>query len=56
MKVVAPAVKLSETPATIRSPAPLVGQHSREVLEEFGFPPDEIERLIEQGAIGQTDV
>ena len=56
VKVVAPAVKLSETPATIRSPAPLVGQHSREVLEEFGFPPDEIERLIEQGAIGQTDV
>jgi crotonobetainyl-CoA:carnitine CoA-transferase CaiB-like acyl-CoA transferase len=54
VKVVAPAVKMSETPATIREPAPLVGQHSREILSEFGYSPSEIDALIETGAITQS--
>lgn len=46
VKVVAPAVKMSETPAEIRSPAPLIGQHSREILAEFGFSEGEIDKFV----------
>ena len=49
VRVVAPAVKMSETPATIERPAPLVGQHGREVLAEFGFSKDEIAALEASG-------
>ena len=49
VRVPAPAVKMSETPATIDRPAPLVGQHGREILAEFGVPPAEIEALIASG-------
>jgi crotonobetainyl-CoA:carnitine CoA-transferase CaiB-like acyl-CoA transferase len=55
VKVVAPAVKLSETPAAIRSPAPLVGEHSKEILEEFGFSPDEVAAFIGKGAVAQAN-
>jgi crotonobetainyl-CoA:carnitine CoA-transferase CaiB-like acyl-CoA transferase len=33
-------------------PAPLLGEHGREVLAEIGYPPDEIERLIAGGTLG----
>jgi crotonobetainyl-CoA:carnitine CoA-transferase CaiB-like acyl-CoA transferase len=49
VRVPAPAVKMSETPATIDRPAPLVGQHGREILAEFGVPPAEIEALVAVG-------
>ena len=38
-------VKLSETPGSVRRPAPLLGQHSAEVLREAGFSEEEIEAL-----------
>jgi crotonobetainyl-CoA:carnitine CoA-transferase CaiB-like acyl-CoA transferase len=38
-------VKLSETPGVIRRPAPTLGQHTSEVLEEFGYNPAEIAEL-----------
>jgi crotonobetainyl-CoA:carnitine CoA-transferase CaiB-like acyl-CoA transferase len=50
VKVVAPAVKMSATPAEIRRPAPLIGQHSREILEEFGFRASEVEEFMASGA------
>ncbi len=53
VKVVAPAVKLSATPAEVRAPAPLIGQHSREVLEHFGFSKDEIDSFIARNAVAQ---
>lgn len=49
VRVVAPAVKMSETPATIDRPAPLVGQHGRQILAEFGFSKDEIAALEQSG-------
>jgi crotonobetainyl-CoA:carnitine CoA-transferase CaiB-like acyl-CoA transferase len=49
VRVPAPAVKMSETPATIDRPAPLVGQHGREILAEFGVPTAEIEALVAAG-------
>jgi crotonobetainyl-CoA:carnitine CoA-transferase CaiB-like acyl-CoA transferase len=54
VKVVAPAVKMSRTPAAIERPAPLIGQHSREILAEAGFTGDEIERFIAEGAVAQA--
>ena len=44
-------VKLSETPGRIRSRAPLLGEHSREVLRESGFSEGEIEDLAQAGVI-----
>ncbi|MER9847421.1 CoA transferase [Mesorhizobium sp. M0106] len=49
VRVVAPAVKMSETPATIERPAPLVGQHGREILAEFGLSSGEIAALEASG-------
>jgi len=44
-------VKLSRTPGKVSRPAPLLGQHTREVLEEFGFPASEVDALYAQGAV-----
>ena len=49
VKVVGPAIRMSETPPTIERPAPLVGQHGREILAEFGVPASDIEALIAAG-------
>ncbi len=44
-------VKLSLTPGRIRHPAPLLGQHTDEVLRWLGLDPAELVRLREAGAI-----
>ena len=51
IKSIGVPVKLSETPASIRRPAPLLGQHSEEVLQENGFSAEEVRRLAEAGII-----
>ena len=38
-------VRLSETPGTIRTPAPLFGQHTDEILGSVGYSADEIQQL-----------
>jgi len=42
--------KFSGTPTEIARPAPLYGQHTREVLSESGFSKSEIDALIAEGA------
>ncbi|MCS7207821.1 MAG: CoA transferase [Dehalococcoidia bacterium] len=44
-------VKFSLTPGRIRRPAPTLGQHTQEVLEEAGFSPQEIEALRQCKAV-----
>lgn len=47
-------VKYSAASTEIGRGAPLIGEHSREVLAEFDFTPEEIESLIGEGAVGET--
>jgi len=44
-------VKLSLTPGSVRHRAPIMGEHSREVLLEIGVPSADVDRLIASGAI-----
>ena len=43
--------RASLTPASIRRPAPLLGQHTAEVLREIGYAEDDIRRLEAAGAV-----
>ena len=53
VKLVGVPVKLSETPGSVRSPAPLLGQHTDEVLRAWlGLGEAEIADLRESGALG----
>ncbi|MEZ5666045.1 MAG: CaiB/BaiF CoA-transferase family protein [Alphaproteobacteria bacterium] len=53
VQVVAPAPRLGETPATIRRPAPLVGEHSAEILAGIGYAEADVERLVAAGIVGE---
>lgn len=44
-------IKLSATPGQIRRRAPDLGEHSREVLHEFGFSEEEVATLIASGVV-----
>jgi crotonobetainyl-CoA:carnitine CoA-transferase CaiB-like acyl-CoA transferase len=46
-------IKLSATPGKVTRPAPTLGQHTREVLAEFGFSESEVKALIRAGAAAQ---
>jgi crotonobetainyl-CoA:carnitine CoA-transferase CaiB-like acyl-CoA transferase len=50
-----PAARFAETPARIRSPAPALGEHSREVLREVGVTDEEFKRLADAGVVGSPD-
>jgi crotonobetainyl-CoA:carnitine CoA-transferase CaiB-like acyl-CoA transferase len=52
LPIVAPAVRMSGTPGTIRHAAPEFGQHTEEVLLEAGFTWEEIDGLRTEGVIG----
>ena len=53
--VVTPPYKFSETPASVRGPAPQLGEHNHEVLtENLGLTSSEIEALAEQGVIYES--
>ena len=51
VKTLGHPVKFSETPASLRRAAPVLGQHSREVLQEAGYDAAEIEAMVASGAV-----
>ena len=44
-------VKFSGTPVSVERGAPLLGEHTREVLAELGYSDDEIEEFIRSGVV-----
>ncbi len=44
-------VKMTGTPGGVRAPAPLTGEHTDIILEEFGISPDRAASLRASGAI-----
>jgi crotonobetainyl-CoA:carnitine CoA-transferase CaiB-like acyl-CoA transferase len=46
MQTIGLPVKFSVTPGSVRSAAPVYGQHTREVLGEFGYAAAEIDALV----------
>jgi CoA:oxalate CoA-transferase len=53
VKTVAPPVRMSGTPGAIRRPAPLLGQHTEDVLRErLGIDTTELARLRAARVIG----
>ena len=46
---------MSGTPATIERPAPMAGEHTVEILREFGFDSETIERFHASGSIAGLD-
>jgi crotonobetainyl-CoA:carnitine CoA-transferase CaiB-like acyl-CoA transferase len=44
-------VKFSETPASVTRAAPLLGEHTREILESLGYDGAAIEALVREGAV-----
>jgi formyl-CoA transferase len=44
----------SRTPTELRLPSPLPGEHTQEVLENYGFSRDDIDALADQGIIATT--
>lgn len=53
-KAPASPIKLSRTPAALRSLPPKYSQHSEELLAEFGFEPQEILVLQESGVVPRS--
>ena len=47
-----PAPKFSRTPGKVQMPPPAPGQHTDEVLTNWGFTIEDVEKLREVGAIG----
>jgi crotonobetainyl-CoA:carnitine CoA-transferase CaiB-like acyl-CoA transferase len=47
-------VKFSKTPGKVRGGAPLYGEHTRDVLREYGFTENEIDQFEAEGAVITT--
>jgi crotonobetainyl-CoA:carnitine CoA-transferase CaiB-like acyl-CoA transferase len=51
VKTIGLPVKFSRTPGKVRTGAPVLGQHTDEILREHGFARDEIVALHQEGAV-----
>jgi formyl-CoA transferase/CoA:oxalate CoA-transferase len=50
-RVISSPVKMSETPTSVRTAPPTLGQHTPTVLAELGYDDEEIDRLKNAGAV-----
>jgi crotonobetainyl-CoA:carnitine CoA-transferase CaiB-like acyl-CoA transferase len=48
-------IKFSDTPGSLRRSAPVLGQHTREVLRDHGFSEAQIDQLAARGAVHTPD-
>jgi crotonobetainyl-CoA:carnitine CoA-transferase CaiB-like acyl-CoA transferase len=54
-RLIPPPARFSATPASVRRPAPLPGQHTREVLAEAGLTGAEITAMEQAGVLRATE-
>jgi crotonobetainyl-CoA:carnitine CoA-transferase CaiB-like acyl-CoA transferase len=53
-KLIPPPVRFAKAPQSVRRPAPLIGEHTVEVLAEVGYDGQGIDRLRKSGALGKV--
>jgi len=51
VKALGHPIKFSDTRGDMRRPAPLLGEHTREILVELGYDDARIEALLKEGAV-----
>jgi formyl-CoA transferase len=51
VKTLGVPVKMSSSPAVVRLPAPLLGEHTDEILRDIGYPPTVIKSLRAEGVV-----
>jgi crotonobetainyl-CoA:carnitine CoA-transferase CaiB-like acyl-CoA transferase len=51
MKTLGTPIKFSGTPGAVTRAAPLLGEHTREVLESLGYAPAQVDQLVRDGAV-----
>jgi crotonobetainyl-CoA:carnitine CoA-transferase CaiB-like acyl-CoA transferase len=49
VRMMAPTGQWSESPSTIRRPAPRMGEHSAEVLAQSGYTAEQIQQMVAAG-------
>ena len=52
-RTVAVPMRFTDVDVGPKGPAPMLGQHTREILAEAGHDPEKIQSLVERGAIGE---
>lgn len=55
-KFVRPAARFERTPMSVRFPAPVLGQHSRAILDDLGYTAETIETLVASGVVHLGDL
>jgi formyl-CoA transferase len=48
-----PAARFDATPAELRLPAPMLGEHTDEVLTEMGMSPEQLAEFHAAGLLGE---
>ena len=51
IRLARPPSRFEDTPGGIRTAAPLLGEHSAEVLKELGYSATEVQALVDQGVV-----
>jgi formyl-CoA transferase/CoA:oxalate CoA-transferase len=51
IRVLGVPIKLSDTPGSVRTAPPTLGQHTTAILDDLGFTDDEVRKMREAGAI-----